>query len=121
MRIFKDNLSTFTDWFAWTMALLASVFFGVFLFEKDIPELILNKSPELLWFVLLVLLSMTGTIVSLWRRIPGGILLLAGGTGLILYFYFLSEWKDIPLMIVFGLPYILPGFLFLLVKNRQTE
>jgi hypothetical protein len=119
MRIFKDNLSTFSHWFAWTMALLASVFFGIYLFSEDIPKLISSNNTEsgFIWFVVFILIAMAGTIFSLWNRLYGGIAMLAGGIGIVMYFYFLSGWLDSNLMFVYGLPYILPGILLLIVKK----
>jgi hypothetical protein len=117
MRVFGENLSTFTHWFAWAMALVASIFFGFFLFSEDIPGLIKGQNIEILWFIPWLFLGMIGTVWSIFKRVTGGMLMLIGGIGMVIYFYFLSGWKDADMMIAYGLPYILPGFLLLLVKK----
>jgi hypothetical protein len=43
--------------------------------------------------------------------------MLAGGVGLVFYFYFTAGWSDSGLMVAYGLPYILPAFLLLMVKK----
>jgi hypothetical protein len=117
MRIFGDNLSTFSHWLAWSMALVASVFFGFFLFSEDIPAVLNGHNLEMVWFIPCLLIAMAGAICSLWKRIPGGILLLAGGIGMVVFYYFNGGWKEANMMMAYGLPYILPGFLLLIVKK----
>jgi hypothetical protein len=117
MRVLGDNLSTFTHWFALTMALIASVFFGFFLFGEDIPALMKGQNIEIFWFIPGLLIAMTGTFCTFWKKTTGAILMIAGAIAMALYFYFLSGWKDANMMIAYGLPYILPGFLLLVVKK----
>jgi hypothetical protein len=117
MRVFKDNLSTFSHWFAWTMSVIASIFFGIYMIGEDIPNYISGSDPTLLWFILALLVAITGTALSVWNRINGGLTMLAGGVGLVFYFYFTAGWSDSGLMVAYGLPYILPAFLLLMVKK----
>ena len=116
MRVFGEGLTTFTQWFAWTLSVVASIFFLYFLFGDVVPNIVNGKGLNELKFF--VLLAISGCFLSFFRLKPGGLMMLIGAIGMITYFYIMSGLKDFGMMVVYGLPYILAGLLFLLVKKK---
>ncbi len=117
MRVFQGGLSTFTHWFAWTLSMVASAFFLYYLISEDIPSLVKNPDPKMMAIVPWLVLAMTGTIVSFFKRIIGAILMLVGGIALIITLYVQSGLFEFPMMLGYGIPYLLGGFLLLIVKD----
>jgi hypothetical protein len=118
MRILGDNLSTFTHWFGWTVALIASCFFIAFDFAEWVPLAMKGQSLTYGWFYGALLIAVAGMVLSFLKRTPGGLMMLAGGLGMVAFFYLQDGWKESNMMIVYGLPFILPAFLLLLVKKQ---
>jgi len=117
MRVFGNKLETFTHWFGWTLALVASIFFFIFDFLDWLSKFAGNPLQNENWFYVSMLIAIAGVLVSFFRRMPGAMLMMAGGLGMVVFYYITSGWSDAALMIVYGLPYILPAFLLLIVKK----
>jgi hypothetical protein len=119
MRVFGDSLSSFMHWFGWTLALIASIVFIIF----DIPDwlilLVKGNGINQVGFYIFLVIAIAGVIVSLFKRVAGGWLMLAGGIGMVGFYYTQSGWKEADMMVVYGLPYILPAFLLLTVKPNK--
>ena len=116
MKIFGGGLATFTHWFAWTLSLVASVFF-LFFEIGDIPELLKGDGKEVYFFLPSLVLAVAGCFTSFFKIKTGSILMLIGGIAMALYFYLSSGLREFGLMVVYGLPYILAGFLLWVVKD----
>lgn len=117
MRVFREGLSTFTHWFAWTLSMVASAFFLYYLISEDIPSLLKNPDPKMMASVPWLALAIVGTIVSFFKRKIGSILMLAGGAALVTTLYIQSGLYEFPMMLGYGIPYVLGGFLLLIVKD----
>jgi hypothetical protein len=117
MKEVKNNLPTFIHWFSWTISVVASVFFIIILVEDDIPAILGGKGQELITHIPWLILAITGCFVSFFRIKPGAILMLAGGTAMVIVIAIQSGMAAFGMMVVYGIPYILPGLFFLLVRN----
>jgi ABC-type amino acid transport system permease subunit len=117
MKIFGDNLATFMHWFAWTLSIAASAFFLIFLIGEDIPALIKNPNSEFIYFLPWLIVAIAGSLISLFHRKTGAIMMLIGGIAMVTYFYFQSGLAEFSMMVVYGLPYIVGGFLLWVVKK----
>jgi hypothetical protein len=112
-----NNLPTFIHWFSWTISLLASVFFVIFLLNEGIPDIMKGKGKELIAFVPWLILAIIGCGLSFFRIRPGAIAMITGGIAMVIVIAVQSGMRDFGIMVVYGTPYILPGLFFLLVRN----
>lgn len=117
MRVFREGLSAFTHWFAWTLSMVASAFFLYYLISEDIPSLLKNPDPKMMAIVPWLVLAIVGTIVSFFKRKIGSVLMLVGGAALVITLYIQSGLFEFPMMLGYGIPYLLSGFLLLIVKD----
>jgi hypothetical protein len=118
MRVFREGLTTFAHWFGWTISVVASIFFLYFLIGEGIPDLLKGKNiEEMKYFLPFLLLAIIGCFLSFFKIKSGGLMMLTGGIGMVVYFYIKSGLSDFSMMVVYGIPYILAGFLFLVVKD----
>jgi hypothetical protein len=117
MKVLGEGLSTFTHWFAWTLSVIASTFFIYYLIGDTIPDLIKGKNINELFFLPFLLMAIIGSFLSFFRLKAGAILMLIGGIGMVVNLYLKSGMNDFGMMVVYGLPYILPAFLFIVVRK----
>jgi hypothetical protein len=87
------------------------------LLGEDIPALIKNPNADALYFLPWLGLAIIGSIISFFRRKPGAIIMLVGGVAMVFVLYLQEGLADFPMMVVYGLPYILSSFLLLVVKK----
>lgn len=113
----KENLSVFLHWFAWAISLIASLLFIIFLAGEGIPDLLKGKARELIPYLPFLLVAIAGSILSLFKRKPGAIMMIAGGVIIDIIIYLHGGSAMFGIMVVYGVPYIFPGLLLLLVRK----
>lgn len=118
MSELKNGFSTFFHWFAWTISLGASVFFTMYVIEEKIPKILAGQGKEWLPFVACLFIAVFGCLLSFFRKTSGALLMLVGGIGMATYLYFHGGIREINSMIVYGAPYVLAAFLFLVTRKR---
>jgi hypothetical protein len=117
MDFYKENFRNFFHYFAWTISLTASVFFIIFEIREDIILVFHDHDKLMVIFLASLLLSIFGSFYSIYKTIKGGTLMIIGGTGMVVYYCILGGLRDFPMMIAFGLPYIIPGVFFLFIRK----
>jgi hypothetical protein len=117
MDIYKTNFTGFFHWFAWTISIIASLFFLVFDVREDLVLAIEYHDINKLLLLITLLISITGCFYSVFNRVRGGIIMIAGGTGIVIYYYIFGGMKEFPVMIAYGLPYIIPGVFLVFVRK----
>jgi len=68
-------------------------------------------------FVIILLVAIFGSVYSIFKAIHGGILMVAGGIGIVVYYSFQGGLKDFPFMVLYGFPYIIPGVFLIFVRK----
>ncbi len=117
MSGYRDNFTSFFHWFAWSIACIASIFFAIFVIGEGVHDIIKGKGGDLVLFLPGLLLAIIGCIVSFFRKIPGGIMMLIGGIIMVVTLYFQGGSNDYRMMMIYGFPYIFPGILFIFVRR----
>lgn len=118
MEIILKGIVNFFHLLAWTLSILASVFFFVFIIgEGAIQDMLAGKAKELAAFLPWLLLAMGGCILSIFRKAPGGLLMLIGGIAMVINFYVRTGWVEVGMMIIYGLPYIIAGLVFSIIRK----
>jgi hypothetical protein len=118
MEIILKGIVNFFHWLAWLLSILASVFFFVFILgEGAIQDMLAGKAKELTTFIPWLLIAMGGCVLSLFRKAPGGLLMLAGGIAMVLNFYMRTGWLEVWMMVIYGFPYIIAGLVFLIFRK----
>jgi hypothetical protein len=97
--------------------MVASAFFLYYLISEDVPSLLKNPDPKMMAIIPWLGLAIVGTIISFFKRIIGSILMLAGGAAVVITLYMQSGLYEFPMMLGYGIPYVLGGFLLLIVKD----
>ena len=97
--------------------MVASVFFLVFIVKEGIPDLLAGKGKELMYFLPFLLLAIAGCLLSIFKRKAGAVMMLAGGVVMVVLLYMQGGMAQFGMMVVYGLPYIFPGAIFLLIKE----
>lgn len=113
----NSGFSVFFLWFAWAISVIASALFVVYLVGEGIPDLMHGKAKELIPFLPFLILAIVGCLVSFFRQKAGAIMMIVGGVAIEVVLYIQNGQANFGMMMVYGLPYILPGILFLLVKK----
>lgn len=103
---------------AQTAGLVACIFILFFVLGNGIPAILKNDENELIPFIPFLLLPVAGYLIS-WYKEMAGALLLTGG-GFILLIFFMVK-GDASMGLLFGLPFIFAGSLFLLHINKRVQ
>lgn len=119
MEIFQKGIVSFFYLLAWTVSILASLFFLIFILgEGAIQDMLSGKAEELSTFIPWLLVAILGCVVSFFKKTIGGILMVLGGFAMIINFYMRTQWQEIGMMVAYGLPYIVAGFIFILLRKK---
>jgi hypothetical protein len=117
MGTFHEGASTFRVWFAYTLAVGATLFFGMFVVGEGIPGILHGHGKGLLLFLPWLFLAMIGCILSFFKRKTGSLMMLIGGITMAVTFL-LHGLKDLNMAIAYGVPYIIAG-LFLFIPEKK--
>ena len=97
----------------------ASGFFLLFLVGEGLPGIIQNGiDTELLPFLPLLGMAIEGWVIALFNEKTGGILQIIGGMGMAIFHLINGGLKDLDMALVFGLPFMLCGSLFLICRRK---
>ena len=113
----NNSFSVFFLWFAWAISTIASVLFTIYLVNEGIPDVMHGKAKEFVPYLPFLIIAIVGCAVSFFKQKAGGIMMLIGGVAIEVVLYIQQGSANFGMMMVYGLPYILPGILFLLVKK----
>ncbi|MDP4208696.1 MAG: hypothetical protein Q8928_07785 [Bacteroidota bacterium] len=113
MKKFHEGVTTFADWFAYALSIGASIFFATFIIGEGLPSL---TDTTMLIFSVILLAVMAGSVLAIFKRIPGSIIMLAGGISLFIYFM-VGGHSQLNMSIAYGMPYIISGTLLLAIRK----
>ena len=104
-------------WTARVLGFAASAFFLSFFIGEGVPDLIAGKANDLIPFLPLFILTIIGYLIAWFNNFWGGLILLLGGIGMWGYqLAFNHSWR---VAVVFGLPFAITGFLFMLYWHKM--
>lgn len=95
---------------------LVTLFFLSFLVGEGGPDIIKGRGWSLLGFLPFMIPSFAGFILSWWRPLAGGRLLLAGAFLLTVYFVF---FEDYSMLLFYALPSAAVGLCLMAAANRK--
>jgi hypothetical protein len=102
---------------AQSFGMLVCGFFILFLIGEDLPEIIKGTGKGILPFLPIILLPVAGYILTWINEKIGAAIMIIGG--IILFGYFLKQ-QDIKMALIFGVPFIVGGSLFILHIIKRT-
>jgi hypothetical protein len=103
---------------AQSAGLVACIFILFFISGKGIPEILKTEENELIPFIPLLLLPVSGYIITWYKEFAGTLILMGGGIILLVFFII----KDDPLIgLVYSLPFILTGIIFIVHINKRNQ
>lgn len=108
-------LFRYLRWFGRIVGFLATGFFLLFFICEGVPDIIKNgMDTQIIPFLMLLFLAITGYIIAIFNEKAGGIMQIAGGVAMSIYHLWTGGFKDLNMALVFGLPFIICGSIFLL-------
>ncbi len=105
---------------ALALGFLPAAFFLLFLLGEGFAELIDGKTG-VIPIVLMMLFTVSGYILAWKRPQMGGIIMISGGFVMGIYLLItggVGEWQ---MALAYSVPFMLPGFLFTLLKKLRTD
>jgi hypothetical protein len=116
---FRPYFFAFNLWFSYTISLVASIFFIIF----DLPDRFkdVQAGAEAFYYLFFIglLVAIAGAFLSLFKQKAGAIFMLIGGIAMVCW-HILQTPPMVTVAIVYGFPYLVPGF-FLLLPKRETQ
>jgi uncharacterized membrane protein HdeD (DUF308 family) len=116
--IFNNNV---VKWFARILGGVAVVFFGVFYIGGGIPDLVKEADSHLRSMMILMSFAVLGYIFSLFREKEGGWILAFSGFVIGLTMFYNSGMKDILFALVFSVPFLISGLLFVYAAGKGDK
>ncbi len=107
------NQNTVYKWSARIIGGLALLFFGSFFIGEGIPDLIKGGDGHLQSMMLLMGFALLGYIFAWFREKEGGYVLLFSGFIMGLTMFYDGGLKDISITLIYSVPFIVSGLLFL--------
>jgi len=102
---------------AQTMGMAVCLFLLLFVLGQGLPANLKGEENGWTIFIPLVLLPVIGFIISWFKELPGVVIMIAGG--IVLMAYFLIQ-QDLTMALVYGLPFMIVGSLFLLHIRKRN-
>ena len=103
---------------AQSSGLIVSIFVLLFFAGKGVPEILKNDANELMPFLPLLLFPIAGYILTWYKEFVGAVIMTAGGALLLLFFMLKG---DAAIGLIYGIPFILGGGIFLLHINKRAH
>ncbi len=103
---------------AQSFGLMVCMFFLFFIAGEGIPELVKGKGDDFLTILPMMAIPIIGYFVTWFKEKAGALILVGGGVILLIYFLITGEIK---MSLVYGLPFILTGILFLIHIKKRKE
>jgi predicted membrane protein len=102
---------------AQSFGMLVCGFFVLFLIGEGLPDILKGMGKSILPFLPIILLPVVGYILTWFNEKVGASVMIIGG--LILFGYFIKQ-QDIKMALIFGIPFITAGGLFILHIFKRT-
>ena len=107
----------------WTARILGGItvlFFLVFAMGVGAPDLMNTDNGQLRSILLLLAFATLGYIFALFREREGGVFMMVAGFLLGADMFYYGGTNDIWAVLVYSLPFIVPGVLFFLVGEKEA-
>lgn len=117
MNQVKKSTTLFFYWFSWVISLLSSIVLLRFDVWDWFNNFFKGEIHDPFLFLLGMLIAITGSILALFRKIPGGWLMLLGAITMILSLSLHGGMRNFSQMVVYGLPYFIPGIVFIIARE----
>lgn len=103
---------------AQSTGLIVCIFIGLFIAGKGIPEILKYDQNELIPFLPFLLLPVAGYIMTWYKEFAGAIMMVTGGAILLAFFILRG---DTSMGLIYGIPFILGGSVFLVHINKRAH
>ena len=103
---------------AQTAGLVACIFIIFLILGNGIPEILQNDENEFIPFIPLLVLSVAGYLISWYKEFAGAVFITVGGFALLIFFMVKG---DAAMGVLYGLPFIVAGSLFLLHITKRIQ
>jgi hypothetical protein len=114
------NITPILKWSARTIGGLAVIFFGAFFIGEGIPDLIKGADGHLQSMMFLMVFASLGYLFAWFREKEGGFVMAFSGIIMGLTMFYRGGQKDIMMALVYSVPFILSGLLFVLCARKST-
>ena len=103
---------------AQSAGLIVCIFVLFFITGKGVPEILKYEENELIPFLPFILLSVAGYIVTWYKEFAGTLMMTAGGIILLAFFVIKG---DTSIGLIYGLPFMIAGAIFLVHINKRNQ
>lgn len=103
---------------AQSAGLIVCIFTLLFIAGKGIPEILKNDANEMIPFLPFLALPFAGYFVTWFKEFAGALMMIAGGIILLVFFIVKG---DTGLGLIYGIPFIAAGLLFLVHINKRSQ
>ncbi len=103
---------------AQSAGLIVCIFILLFIAGKGIPEILKNDTNDIIPFLPFLAIPFAGYIVTWFKEFAGALMMIAGG---IILLVFLVVKGDTGLGLIYGIPFIATGILFVVHINKRAE
>ncbi len=108
-------------WVARILGGISIIFFLTFAIGEGIPGLMKSDNGQLRSIMLLLAFATLGYIFGWFREKEGGVFMMVAGFLLGADMFYYSGTKDIMAVLVYSLPFIIPGVLFYLAWKKEVK
>ncbi len=110
--------NSIVKWFARILGGIAVLLFGIFYIGEGIPDLMTGANGHLRSMMMLMAFAFLGYIFAWFREKEGGWILAFSGFILGLTMFYNSGMKDILFVLVFSVPFLISGLLFVYAAGK---
>ncbi len=121
MNASVSKVAIFLRWLARAVGLVSVVFFLVYFVSTGFGFLRDELKLEASSVSFMIFSASVGYIVAWFSELIGGIILVVGGGILAIYLMFLGGWYGLEGGMIYGLPFLFPGILFLLADKSSKK
>ncbi|MEO5889544.1 MAG: hypothetical protein ABIQ31_04785 [Ferruginibacter sp.] len=103
---------------AQTAGLVACIFIFFFIGGKGVPAILKTEENQWVPFLPLLILPVTGYIITWYKEFTGALIVAAGG---IILFGFFNMKGDTSTGLLYGMPFIIAAFVFFVHINKRNQ
>ena len=107
-------------WAARILGGMAILFFLSFMIGEGIPEIGNSENGQLRSIISLFAFATLGYIFAWFREKEGGIFMMVAGFIMGADMFYIGGTKDVIAVLIYSLPFIIPGILFFLVGKKEA-
>lgn len=110
-------------WLGRVVGFIFSAFFMLFLVGEGIPGILehgLQNSGWILLYILLLLGTVAGYVISYFRGKTGGLVMICGGCAMAAFQLATGGMNDFRIALLFGLPFLVSGLAALTCWKKKT-